>query len=71
MIDEAHERSVNTDLIVGLLRKIVAVRPDLHVIISSATIDAEVTILEKALYEFFPLGLPNIRQVKFFILFPF
>uniref|UniRef100_A0A915E1G8 RNA helicase n=1 Tax=Ditylenchus dipsaci TaxID=166011 RepID=A0A915E1G8_9BILA len=41
MVDEAHERSVNTDLIVGLLRKIVTVRPDLRVIISSATIDAE------------------------------
>lgn len=42
IVDEAHERSVNSDLIVGLLRKIIIVRPDLRIIISSATIDAEV-----------------------------
>ena len=42
IIDEAHERSINTDLIVGLIRKIVTIRSDLRVIISSATIEAEV-----------------------------
>lgn len=42
IVDEAHERSVNSDLIVGLLRRIMMVRPDLRIIISSATIDAEV-----------------------------
>uniref|UniRef100_A0A183CLS4 RNA helicase n=1 Tax=Globodera pallida TaxID=36090 RepID=A0A183CLS4_GLOPA len=42
IVDEAHERSVNTDLIIGLLRKIVAIRDDLRVIISSATIEAEI-----------------------------
>ncbi|KAL3087235.1 hypothetical protein niasHT_016655 [Heterodera trifolii] len=41
IVDEAHERSVNTDLIIGFLRKIVAIRDDLRVIISSATIEAE------------------------------
>ncbi|KAI1712890.1 helicase associated domain (HA2) domain-containing protein [Ditylenchus destructor] len=56
MIDEAHERSVNTDLIVGLLRKIVAVRPDLHVIISSATIDAEL------FRDYFELNETNDRE---------
>ncbi|VDN06380.1 unnamed protein product [Thelazia callipaeda] len=40
MIDEAHERSVNTDIILGLLRKIITVRQDLRVIVSSATLDA-------------------------------
>lgn len=45
MIDEAHERSINTDLILGLLRKIIAVRQDLRVIISSATLDAIVIFL--------------------------
>uniref|UniRef100_A0A1I7XZC5 RNA helicase n=1 Tax=Steinernema glaseri TaxID=37863 RepID=A0A1I7XZC5_9BILA len=41
MIDEAHERSINTDMVLGLLRKIVTIRKDLRVIISSATLDAE------------------------------
>lgn len=41
MIDEAHERSMNTDLAIGLLRKIISIRSDLRVIISSATLDAE------------------------------
>ncbi|KAK0416900.1 hypothetical protein QR680_012742 [Steinernema hermaphroditum] len=41
MIDEAHERSINTDLVLGLLRKIISIRKDLRVIISSATLDAE------------------------------
>uniref|UniRef100_A0A0N5AN95 RNA helicase n=1 Tax=Syphacia muris TaxID=451379 RepID=A0A0N5AN95_9BILA len=40
MIDEAHERSVTTDLVLGLLRKIISIRNDLRVIISSATLDA-------------------------------
>uniref|UniRef100_A0A914BWD0 RNA helicase n=1 Tax=Acrobeloides nanus TaxID=290746 RepID=A0A914BWD0_9BILA len=41
MVDEAHERSMNTDLAIGLLRKIISIRSDLRVIISSATLDAE------------------------------
>ncbi|KAH8117149.1 P-loop containing nucleoside triphosphate hydrolase protein [Phellopilus nigrolimitatus] len=40
MIDEAHERNVYTDLIIGILRKIRRKRPSLRVIISSATLDA-------------------------------
>jgi ATP-dependent RNA helicase DDX35 len=40
MIDEAHERSLNTDILLGLLRKIQKKRPELRVIVSSATIDA-------------------------------
>lgn len=41
MIDEAHERSCNTDILLGLLRKIMQVRNDLRIIVSSATLDAE------------------------------
>ncbi|BEJ12894.1 hypothetical protein CspHIS471_0300680 [Cutaneotrichosporon sp. HIS471] len=41
MIDEAHERGAYTDLLMGLLKKIMKKRPELRVIVSSATIDAE------------------------------
>ncbi|GHJ87867.1 hypothetical protein NliqN6_4269 [Naganishia liquefaciens] len=41
MIDEAHERGAYTDLLLGLLKKIRRKRPELRIIISSATIDAE------------------------------
>jgi ATP-dependent helicase HrpA len=39
IIDEAHERSINIDFLIGHLRSILLHRPDLKVIISSATID--------------------------------
>ncbi|MCE5255650.1 MAG: ATP-dependent RNA helicase [Spirochaetaceae bacterium] len=42
IVDEAHERSLNIDFILGLLKKIIEVRPTFKVIISSATINAEV-----------------------------
>ncbi len=42
MVDEAHERSLNIDFILGLLKGILAERPDFKVIISSATINAAV-----------------------------
>ncbi len=41
IVDEAHERSLNIDLILGLLIRILSVRKDLTVIISSATIDPQ------------------------------
>jgi len=41
MVDEVHERNVNTDICLGLLKKIQAKRQDLRLIISSATVDAE------------------------------
>ena len=42
MVDEAHERSLNIDFILGLLKQIIAHRSDLKVIISSATINTSV-----------------------------
>ena len=41
IIDEAHERSLNIDFILGYLKQILPRRPDLKVIITSATIDPE------------------------------
>src|ERR1700722_8460644 len=41
IIDEAHERSLNIDFILGYLRRLLPTRPDLKVIITSATIDPE------------------------------
>ena len=41
IIDEAHERSLNIDFLLGYLRKLRSKRPDLKIIITSATIDAE------------------------------
>ncbi len=42
IVDEAHERSLNIDFIMGLLKKIIDERPDFKVIISSATINTSV-----------------------------
>jgi len=41
IIDEAHERSLNIDFLLGYLRQILPKRPDLKVVVTSATIDAD------------------------------
>lgn len=41
MVDEAHERNINSDTVLGLLKKILRKRRDLRIIICSATINAE------------------------------
>jgi len=40
IMDEAHERSLNTDVLMGLLKKVLAARRDLKLIVTSATMDA-------------------------------
>ncbi|BCL74916.1 ATP-dependent helicase [Jeongeupia sp. HS-3] len=41
IIDEAHERSLNIDFLLGYLKQLLPSRPDLKVIVTSATIDAD------------------------------
>ncbi|MBU1185815.1 MAG: ATP-dependent RNA helicase HrpA [Acidobacteria bacterium] len=41
IIDEAHERSLNIDFLLGIMRNLLDVRPDLKLIITSATLDTE------------------------------
>ncbi|KAG9064618.1 hypothetical protein KI688_002876 [Linnemannia hyalina] len=41
IIDEAHERTLHTDILLGLIKDIARFRPDLKVLISSATVDAD------------------------------
>jgi ATP-dependent helicase HrpA len=41
IIDEAHERSLNIDFLLGYLRQMLPRRPDLKIVVTSATIDAD------------------------------
>src|ERR1700691_1882723 len=41
LVDEAHERTLNVDLLMGVLRRLLPRRPDLKVIVTSATLDVE------------------------------
>ena len=42
LVDEAHERSLNIDFVLGLLKHVLAERPDFKVIVSSATINTKI-----------------------------
>lgn len=41
IMDEAHQRPLNTDVMLGILKKVVARRRDFNLIVTSATLDAE------------------------------
>lgn len=70
MIDEAHERSLNIDLILGLLKRQLPRFPHLRLIIASATIDAEKFVEffggkdSVGFYEF-PGGRPHVIDVRY------
>ncbi len=59
IIDEAHERSLNIDFLLGYLRQLLPRRPDLKLIITSATLDAERFAKHFAASSLTPTPLPE------------
>lgn len=56
ILDEVHERTLYTDIVLGLMKKILKRRRDLRLVISSATVDAD------QLYNFFNFNTTNNKE---------
>lgn len=57
VVDEVHERGLHTDFLLTLLRRVLDERPELRVILMSATVDPS------AFQEYFEGGAPNEWQI--------
>lgn len=56
IIDDAHDRSLASDILIGIMKRVLKKRPDLRVVISSATIDAD------AFMKFFSFSLNSVQD---------
>ena len=67
MLDEAHERTLATDILMGLLKEVAKQRPDIKIIIMSATLDAgKFQVLDAKYYNFFCASLYSFLSINYF-----